>query len=377
MADPADLGDARAPADPADPRDRMLGATLRGAYRLDAIIGRGTMGAVYRATRLRDGRPVAVKVQAPEGLLSDPSRRDEFRRRFERETVATLTLDHPNTVKVIDFGTHEGSVSFLVLELLRGRTLRELLATRRGLGSERTARIAVQMARALEHAHGLDIVHRDLKPENVFICDGGDLPDHVKVMDFGIVRLLGKPAEATQLTRVGHSLGTLAYMSPEQATNRPVGPATDIYSLGVMIHEMLTGRPPFEAANPLMIAVMHIENAPPPLAVPGMEPALMARWQELLDRLLSKAEGERPRRAGEVARALTPMLTPGDRRDLEALRPTGPARRVRSAPREATTGEAPATARSGLGRLWLWAVLALAVGATGAGLAWLVAWLRG
>lgn len=352
---------------------------LRGSYRLDSVLGRGTMGTVYRATNLRTQGEVAVKVHAPDALLADPSRQDEFRRRFERETVATLTLDHPNTVKVTDFGS-QGDLSYLVLELLHGRTLRELLERERAaLSPERTARIAVQIARALEHAHGHGIVHRDLKPENVFICDGGALPDHVKVMDFGIVRLLGKRAEATQLTQSGHSMGTLAYMSPEQATNQPVGPATDLYTLGVMIYEMLSGRLPFDAANPLMVAVMHMETPPPPLEVRAMAPAALQPWQALMDRLLDKSAGSRLQRAGDVARILDGMLSAEDRVQLARVRPHIPAPITRSANPRPISGlpAAKPQASSSKTEWWVWPLVGVAVSVVGAALAMLVAWLKG
>ncbi len=337
------------------------------------------MGTVYRATHLRERTEVAIKIQAPDALLSDPSRQDEFRRRFERETVATLTLDHPNTVKVLDFGT-QGDVSYLVLELLRGRTLRELLERERGpLPPERAARIAVQMARALEHAHGHQLVHRDLKPENVYICDGKSLPDHVKVMDFGIVHLAGKREEATKLTQAGHSMGTLSYMSPEQATNQSVGPATDLYAVGIMIYEMLTGRPPFEAVNPLMIAVMHMETQPPPLVVPKLGAEALARWQSLMDRLLEKVPDRRLSRAGDLARMLDGMLSATDRVQLERVRPTVPSPITRSSVARPISG-GPASNRPAAPRktpLWVWPLLGLGLAVAGAGLAMLVAWLKG
>ncbi|MEZ4267357.1 MAG: serine/threonine-protein kinase [Myxococcota bacterium] len=366
-------------AAPTESQDRRLGTVLRGQYRLDSVLGRGTMGTVYRATNLRDQSEVAVKVHSPDALLADPSRQDEFRRRFERETVATLTLDHPNTVKVLDFGT-QGDLSYLVLELLRGRTLRDVLDRERGpLSPQRTARIAVQIARALEHAHGHGIVHRDLKPDNVYICDGGSLPDHVKVMDFGIVRLMGKRAEATQLTQAGHSMGTLAYMSPEQATNQPVGPATDLYTLGVMVYEMITGRLPFDAGNALMVAVMHIETPPPPLEVASMSPDELAPWQALMDRLLDKSAETRLQRAGDVARMLDGMLSAQDRVQLASVRPNIPAPITRSAgPRPISGGLAQKRqAPSSKTPWWLWPLLGVGVAVVGAGLAMLVAWLKG
>jgi serine/threonine-protein kinase len=205
-------------------------------FRIIEVLGHGGMGAVFGARTVDDDREVAIKV-----LRRDLSRDPEAVARFRREAEAATRLHHPNICAVYKLGEHEGQL-YLVMERVTGRTLHALLAEKPTI--EQVMSLVRQIAAALQAVHTAGIVHRDIKPENVIVRDDGC----VKVLDFGLARLLGAGAP---LTRPGTRLGTLRYMSPEQLRGLPAGPASDVFSLGVVWHELATGRHPFDAATPL------------------------------------------------------------------------------------------------------------------------------
>jgi serine/threonine-protein kinase len=209
--------------------------TLPG-YRIVEMLGHGGMGAVVGARTVDDDREVAIKV-----LRRDLSCDPEAVARFRREAEAATRLHHPNICAVYNLGEHEGQL-YLVMERVHGRTLHALLAEKPTI--EQVMPLVRQIAAALRAVHTAGIVHRDIKPENVIVRDDGC----VKVLDFGLARLIGAGAP---LTRPGTRLGTLRYMSPEQLRGQPAGPASDVFSLGVVWHELATGRHPFDAATPL------------------------------------------------------------------------------------------------------------------------------
>src|ERR1700736_42893 len=217
---------------------------LSGRYELSHLVARGGMAEVYRARgRLLD-RPVALKVLFPE-LSIDRS----FVERFRREAQAAANLSHPNIVPVFDWGEDTGTY-FIVMEFIDGRPLSSILKTAGPLSAERTADVGAHVAAALGYAHKHGVIHRDVKPGNVLITDEGQ----VKVTDFGIARA----ANAEQnLTQTGAVMGTATYFSPEQAQGTTVDGRTDIYSLGVVLYELVTGRPPFSGDNPVTIAYKH------------------------------------------------------------------------------------------------------------------------
>ena len=231
--------------------------SIAGRYELGGLLGSGGMGSVYRARDARLGGEVAVKV-----LGEHHAGVPEFVERFGREVRSVASLDHPNIVRVFDSGKGEDGSPYMAMEFVDGGTLGDRIRHEGSLPPREATRVALGVAEALGAAHAAGIVHRDVKPENVLLTKDG----RVKVADFGIARA----AEATTMTRSSMILGTAPYLSPEQARGEPVGPASDLYSLGVVLYEMLTGEIPFgsgEHANPLAIAMRHCtEPAPSPRA---------------------------------------------------------------------------------------------------------------
>jgi len=283
-----------APRSPeADALDPLLGAVIAGKYRIEKLLGVGGMGAVYMAVQLAVSRRVALKV-----LRSLPGVSErQLTERFKREAHATSRLHHPNTVQVIDFG-EDGGLLYLVLELLEGATLSRVISRSAPLAPERVASIGKQIAKSLAEAHEQGIVHRDLKPDNVFICNYLGDPDFAKVMDFGIARLL---TTDVSMTRTGMMIGTPKYMAPEQAMAKKVGPAADLYALGVILYEMLTAAPPFSADSGVALALLHINEPPPALVLPGYPEPLAEAWRGLVGALLIKDPERRTHSASEVA----------------------------------------------------------------------------
>lgn len=282
---------------------------LGGQYRIEYEIGHGGFGTVYRAKQLAVDRDVAVKVlELPLGL-----RREHHAMlvaRFRREAQATSALKHPNTVTLIDFGEDETGVLFLVLELLEGLDLKSLNIAQAPLESTRVAHIATQICGSLSDAHARGIVHRDLKPANIFISDFQGARDFAKVLDFGIARMLdpGEAGELTEITMEGMRIGTPRYMPPEQLRGEPVGPATDMYALGCILHEMLTGTPVFPGPGTVQNAIAHSKDAPPQVDVPSLSPDQQAHWNGVLARLLAKRVNNRLQTAEEAVKLLKPLL---------------------------------------------------------------------
>lgn len=266
-----------------------------GRYEVVRLLGTGGMGSVYLARQTALDRDVALKVIAvPEGGLPP-----DAVARFEQEMRATARVEHPNTVRLYDSGA-AGRGLYLAMEYLPGRTLREVLDADGRFPPARAIRIAIQVARALTAAHRQRIVHRDLKPENIMLLDQFGEPDFVKVLDFGIARFLD--AQTAPLTSTGAVIGTPAYMSPEQAQGRLVDETTDLYALGVILYEMLSGRAPLVRGTAMSTLMAQVNDQPVPLAelVPETPPALAA----LIMSLLEKAPDARPASAEAVATAL-------------------------------------------------------------------------
>lgn len=280
--------------------DPLIGQTLDDKYRIEERLGIGGMGTVYRARHVLIDRAVAVKV------LNQRFVEDEAARaRFQREARAAGRLQHINAVGVTDFGqTSEGFV-YIVMELLEGRTLRETLAREAPFETARAVAVMLQAAAAVEAAHEAGVIHRDLKPANIFITQRADVPAVVKVLDFGIAKLAADTLDEDEpktLTQVGVMIGTPRYMSPEQCNGRELTPASDVYSLGVILYEMLTGAAPFSGSTPLAIALKHLGDQPrPPRELVQTIPADLER---IVLHALEKRPEDRPANAGEFRKEL-------------------------------------------------------------------------
>ncbi|MGC4089700.1 MAG: serine/threonine-protein kinase [Polyangiaceae bacterium] len=220
----------------------LIGSVVAGKYRIDRLIGRGGMGAVFQATHLAIGKRVALKF-----LNSDAAKDHDAAERFQREALAASVVESSHIVQIFDAGTSDDGQPFLVMELLTGEDLRARLRRERRLDVDSAASIAAQVLRALVRAHAAGIVHRDLKPDNVFLCQRDDGALFVKIVDFGVSKL-ARSSTVDTLTRRGTVIGTVYYMSPEQAQAFPdVDGRTDLFSLGAILYECLTGRPPHQA----------------------------------------------------------------------------------------------------------------------------------
>jgi eukaryotic-like serine/threonine-protein kinase len=282
------------------PLDPLIGRTLDEKYRLVDRLGTGGMGTVYRATHLLIDRPVAVKV------LNQRFVEDEAAQaRFRREARAAGRLQHNNAVTVTDFGRTQDGFVYLVMELLEGRTLRDVLAREAPLDTARSVSLMLQISAAVGAAHEAGVIHRDLKPANIFIVQRKDAPPFVKVLDFGIAKLAADTIDDDDpktLTAVGVMIGTPKYMSPEQCDSGPLTPASDVYSLGIILYEMLTGTTPFTGTSALAIALKHSTEIPRPPRewVVTIPPAIEA----IVLKALEKKPEDRPPNAAEFRREL-------------------------------------------------------------------------
>jgi eukaryotic-like serine/threonine-protein kinase len=290
--------------------DPLIGHTLDDKYRIEARLGIGGMGTVYRARHLLIDRAVAVKV------LSQRFVEDEAAQmRFRREAKAAGRLQHQNAVAVTDFGQTADGYVYIVMELLEGRTLRDVLAKEAPLDTARAVALMLQTSAAVAAAHEAGVIHRDLKPANIFIVHNSEVPAVVKVLDFGIAKLAAETLEedeAHTLTQVGAMIGTPRYMSPEQCDGAELTPASDVYGLGVILYEMLTGMVPFSGSTPLAIALKHTSEAPrsPREFVASIPESLEA----IVLHALEKAPENRPADAAEFRREL---LATAERLGLE------------------------------------------------------------
>jgi serine/threonine-protein kinase len=243
-------------------QDTFVGRILAGRYRITECLAKGGMGVVYKGERLQLGRPVAIKF-----LLETLSDSPEFLARFEREAKAMSQLSHPNCVSVIDYGIEDAP--FIVMDFVTGNTLRQILDE--GLvDTGRAVHIAKQLLASLAHAHNQGIIHRDIKPDNIMLSEATGMGDHVRIFDFGLAKLMDLGSE-NNLSRTDMAMGTPGYMSPEQTIGNPADARSDLYSTGVVLFEMLTGRKPFIEDNPFKVMLMHRDAAPPTLnmAAPG------------------------------------------------------------------------------------------------------------
>jgi serine/threonine protein kinase len=261
---------------------------VAGRYRIDRPLGTGGMAEVFVATDLRLGRTVALK-RIPAAAVPDAT----ARARLAREARALARVNHPNVVTVFDTVQDDGR-PFLVMELVGGASLRDVLDAETSLRPARAVTIASEIASGLAAAHAQGIVHRDLKPSNIFLTPSGT----VKIGDFGIARLMTDAA----LTRTGEVFGSPPYVAPEQLTGAPVDARADLYTLGCVLFEMLSGRPPFIGEDPVSLSYQHVHTQP--VRVDGVAPGVPRELADLVHRLLAKDPEDRPSNADEVRRAL-------------------------------------------------------------------------
>jgi serine/threonine protein kinase len=278
-----------------DLRD-LVGKTIADRYRVDAVLGQGGMGAVFSGHHLGLKRDVAIKVLHP-SLSRDP----DISARFDREAHSASRLDHPNCLSVTDYGSTENGMKFMVMQLLSGRELSRSL--KQPMSSSRAVSLTLQIVRGLEHAHAAGIVHRDLKPDNVFVTRDHGGKDLLKLVDFGIAKIMGGSESDKKMTRAGLVFGTPAYMSPEQAAGVEADERSDLYSVGIILYEMLAGKPPFDSDDPVALVRMQVTASPPPL--PSDVPPVLAA---VVERLLAKNRDERFQSASELRETLESVL---------------------------------------------------------------------
>lgn len=236
-------------------------------YKLQALLGQGGMGAVYKVKNRVLGKTFAVKLLRPELVKDEPAIK-----RFEQEAKAASSLTHPNLVAVYDYGMAEDGAPYLVMDYLDGVSLEAIIKSEGSLATERAMHIFVQVCDALAHAHGKRIIHRDLKPSNILLIDNEESLDFVKIVDFGIAKILAEPgAEQERLTQTGDILGSPLYMSPEQCMGYPLDTRSDIYSVGCLMYEALAGVPPFGGVNPVQVIFEHINSEPKPFSEQGLK----------------------------------------------------------------------------------------------------------
>jgi len=297
-AAPADAGQAAEASGP------LVGTVVSGRYRVERLLGTGGMGAVYQAEHTHMHKRLAVKVLHPE-----MTRLPEVVARFEREAMAAAHIEHPNVAAATDFGKLEDGSFFLVLEYVEGRSLREAIDEGR-IELGRACHIARQMASALGGAHALGIVHRDLKPENVMLVTRDGDADFVKVLDFGIAKVpMGtftgeKKGDGAVLTQLGMVYGTPEYMAPEQALGQEVDVRADLYALGIILFEMITGKRPYEHASKVTLLGMHVTAPIPKMRERAPDADVPADLDAIVTRLLAKEATARYRDARELIDAL-------------------------------------------------------------------------
>jgi serine/threonine-protein kinase len=284
--------------------DPLVGKILSERFEILERIGEGGTGVVYKAKQLSVDRTIAIKVLGAH-VSTDPS----WVKRFHNEARAASRLDHPNTVRLIDFGQTKEGLLFIAMEFLNGRSLRDEIDRNQRLPPNRVLRIMSQVCASLSEAHHQGIIHRDIKPDNIYLVEMKGAGDYVKVLDFSVAKLDTPDA---QVTRAGLVFGTPAYMSPEQGRGVQLDARSDIYAVGIVAYEMLTGKPPFDAKIPTEVVMMHLRDKPAPLT---NVPAPLAK---LVMKALEKDPARRQQTADELDTEcqscfaeLFPRQTPG------------------------------------------------------------------
>jgi len=283
-------------------QDQLLNRDIDGRFRIIERIGKGGMGAVYKAVQASVGREIALKVLS-RSLATDPVAVS----RFLQEASAASKLTHPNTVTLFDFGQTSEGLLYIAMELLPGASLDRLIIDEAALSLDRTVNILVQICNSLSEAHSMGIIHRDLKPDNIRIFEQYGIADFVKVLDFGVAKLIAEN-RVKNLTETGIVCGTPYYMSPEQIQGEDVDLRTDIYSSGVIFYEMLCGTPPFVGQNTLKILLKHLQKEPLPLKEVKPDLLLPPSVERLINRCLDKDPDKRPQSMEELKSELLALI---------------------------------------------------------------------
>jgi serine/threonine-protein kinase len=284
--------------------ETLVGLTLDGRYRLDSLIGMGGMGDVYRATHIHLDTEFAVKLLKPELVANQTAIK-----RFRLEAKAAGRIHHPNAIRVTDFGVTPERIVYLVMEIVKGRSLRDLMREEGPLDYIRTINIVRQVCGAVDSAHRGGVIHRDLKPDNILIEKINNI-ERVKVLDFGIAKLKEANPDAF-LTQAGTLIGTPQYMSPEQCQGKELDPSSDIYSIGIILYEMLIGEVPFDGKSAIQVVVQQLHDPPRPLN--EIAPNVPASIANIVMRTLQKEPDQRPASAVELSDALKQAIELGDR----------------------------------------------------------------
>jgi len=301
------------------PKDPFIGRELLGGqFRVLEKVGTGGMGSVYKAEQPAMNRMVAIKILHPK-----LAGRKDLTSRFRREARAMSQLTHPNTVKVFMYGELEDDGSlYIVMEMLEGRNLNQTVRKEGPMSVERAIPILIQVCGALQEAHDLGIVHRDLKPENIFLCKQGGISDYPKVLDFGLAKVTERQMQpgSVILTQEGMVFGTPEFMSPEQAQGKTLDARSDIYSLAVILYEVLTGKLPFSARTPMEYIQKHVTDPIIPLSERVPDRKFTKGLDDALAKALQKQPDNRFQTAGEFGEALRPFGGAA----AQALPPVGP-----------------------------------------------------
>jgi serine/threonine protein kinase len=283
-----------APLAPSRPGERLIAEK----YRLDRQVGRGGVGAVYEGTHIELDRPIAIKLLLPD-FISDPN----ALKRFRREARATARLNHPNVSEIYDYGALPNGEAYIIMELVKGLTLRDYLNKVGAIPLGNTILIGRQIADAVEAAHRADIIHRDLKPSNIILSRDHEDRLQSKVVDFGIAKLKEQVFSGdNSITSSGTFIGTPRYMSPEQSAGNELDTRSDIYSLGVILYEMLSGKPLFDAPSATAVALKHLREKPQPIK--ELRPEIPEQLSQIVMQSLQKNPNTRPQTAEEVASVL-------------------------------------------------------------------------
>ncbi|MBK9029755.1 MAG: protein kinase [Myxococcales bacterium] len=289
--------------------DPFVGQVLNNRFKIESKLGEGGFGAVYRGTQVQTGRKVALKLLHPE-----MTRDDNLVARFRREGLVLCNLQDPHTITTYDFDSTPDGTLYIAMELLEGKSLHAVFHSEAPIEWKRVLKILAQMCSSLGEAHRQGIVHRDLKPENIYLENRGGDPEFVKILDFGIAKVMrgdnSVDPQAPQLTATGQTLGTLEYMSPEQLMGKQLDGRSDVYALGVLGYELLTGRLPFpDAKGPAALITAQLKQTPkPPSTVQGAIPAGVDR---LIGKMLEKDKNQRFPDVGALAAAAQECIATG------------------------------------------------------------------